>query len=92
VSKNNDPLDRKDAMVNDNLDNVVETENEDQTQTETTKPVGPTGDQLAMLGALQNHSLYGGTVDPYEVARRRAANKRARRSRIRNSIHRRKGK
>lgn len=44
---------------------------------------GPRAASVLMLLAL-NHSgkhIYGGTVDPNEVARRRAANKVARRSR-----------
>ena len=37
-----------------------------------------------VLGALQGKSLYGGTVPEATVAKRRAANKQARKSRAKN--------
>jgi len=40
--------------------------------------------QRRILSALQTKHVYAGTVDPKEVARRRAANKVARRSRRAN--------
>ena len=45
---------------------------------------GPTSYQLAVLNALQGRQLYAGTVPAAVKARRRAANKVARRSRARN--------
>ncbi|HEY3718341.1 MAG TPA: hypothetical protein VGL39_27780 [Jatrophihabitantaceae bacterium] len=48
-------------------------------------PSGPSGVQSAVLGALQKaRNLYGGTVSPETVARRRAKNRTARRSRAIN--------
>lgn len=45
---------------------------------------GPTSTQIAFLNALQGRPLYAGTVSATVKARRRAANKVARRSRARN--------
>lgn len=41
----------------------------------------PSSLSLGILAGLQTKHVYGGTVDPTEVKRRRAANKVARRSR-----------
>lgn len=54
--------------------------------TDTTK-VGamrePTSYEIAILAGLQNQShVYAGTADPARVARRRAANRAARRARV----------
>jgi hypothetical protein len=47
-------------------------------------PLGPTPSQATVLRALQGMTIYGGTVDPVVVQQRRAANKRARKSRMIN--------
>ena len=47
-------------------------------------PAGPGPFQLAVLGAMQGMPVYGGTVPPHVVARRRARNKQARLSRRAN--------
>lgn len=44
----------------------------------------PTNYQTTILRSLQGKNLYAGTVDPVEVKRRRAANKRARAQRKKN--------
>jgi hypothetical protein len=44
----------------------------------------PSPYSLAILSGLQGKHVYGGTVPPAKVARRRAANKVARKSRRQN--------
>lgn len=51
------------------------------TTSSTSTPKPPSRYSLAILNGLQGTPIYGGTVDPAEIKRRRAANRVARKSR-----------